>query len=628
VNALPARAVPSPQQAAAEDDAALVEAFRWKLALDGALVFAALLADQTTEDKAVLVLNAAPGPVREAWMAALRDALQSRTIKTLPTGITADRLLGGLDLSTTLSRGERVMQSGLLAQVDRSVLTVPMAEVLDPWTAAQLCKVLDDGGVRVERDGESGFVPSRFGLVLCDESEGGEGRVDPALLERAALHIDLQGISIRALTGHQPEPVADGEPIETIEEQANGLCCAFGLFSLRAPLQLLAVTRAIAELGGREVPHGGDIERAMQLSLIGRAQKVPAREEEQEAEPEPPEPETQEQDDGSEASSEPNERPNAEDTPLETERPPDEMSVEALLASLPPGLLEQLRSQLNAQGAQLSAGRKGRDGADAKRGRPLAARRGTLSRGKRLDLLATLRASAPWQKLRRSQLPGGSATLHLRSSDFHVRRFKQKSGSSTLFAVDASGSTAVNRLAEAKGAVELLLGESYARRDTVGLIAFRGREADVLLEPTRSLVRAKRSLATLPGGGGTPLASGLEAARIMAQEEARKGRKPTLVLITDGSANVCLDGKGGRAKAMEEALAMASTLRADGVASLLIDVGRQPTPRAQSLAQAMGARYVPMPVANSDALKQAVSTSVSAARGDPRAAGNGRGTVG
>ena len=64
---------------------------------------------------------------------------------------------------------------------------------------------------------------------------------------------------------------------------------------------------------------------------------MPAREEEQEAEPEPPEPETQEQDDGSEASSEPNERPNAEDTPLETERPPDEMSVEAMLASLPPG---------------------------------------------------------------------------------------------------------------------------------------------------------------------------------------------------------------------------------------------------------------------------------------------------
>ena len=97
-------------------------------------------------------------------------------------------------------------------------------------------------------------------------------------------------------------------------------------------------------------------------------------------------------------------------------------------------------------------------------------------------------------------------------SDLRITRLQQRAATATLFVVDASGSSALHRLAEAKGAVELLLAECYVRRDQVGVIAFRGRGAEVLLPPTRSLVRAKRSLAALPGGGGTPLAAGLQAA--------------------------------------------------------------------------------------------------------------------
>ncbi len=92
----------------------------------------------------------------------------------------------------------------------------------------------------------------------------------------------------------------------------------------------------------------------------------------------------------------------------------------------------------------------------------------------------------------------------------------------------------MDRLGEAKGAVEMLLADCYVRRDEVALIAFRGAGADLLLPATRSLTRAKRSLAALPGGGGTPLASGLAAAESLAEEVRRKGRTPTLVVITDG----------------------------------------------------------------------------------------------
>jgi magnesium chelatase subunit D len=223
--------------------------------------------------------------------------------------------------------------------------------------------------------------------------------------------------------------------------------------------------------------------------------------------------------------------------------------------------------------------------------------------------MATLRAAAPWQAMRRRESTSSREGFLVRSDDFHVRRFRERRESTTVFAVDASGSQALNRLAETKGAVELLLADCYVRRDRVAVIAFRGAEAQVLLAPTRSLVHARRSLAGLPGGGGTPLASGLVAARELAATILRDGGTPLLILLTDGSANVALDGSGGRERAFADALATARAWATIGVNSLVIDTAPRAQEKARTLASAMNGRYVALPNADAHALAKSIAGS-------------------
>jgi magnesium chelatase subunit D len=236
-------------------------------------------------------------------------------------------------------------------------------------------------------------------------------------------------------------------------------------------------------------------------------------------------------------------------------------------------------------------------------------------------VIETLRAAAPWQPLRRRSraealaLAGASRPrIEVRHEDFRVTRFKQRAQTTTLFVVDASGSSALNRLGEAKGAVELLLADCYVRRDRVALIAFRGVGAELLLPPTRSLVRAKRSLAALPGGGGTPLATGIDVAIALGESLKRRGDTPLLVFMCDGGANVARDGSPGRQRAEEDAIGAAQRLRAAGLAALVIDTSPRTHPLAQRLACEMSGRYLPLPRADAAALSRAVGVGAATGR--------------
>jgi len=140
-------------------------------------------------------------------------------------------------------------------------------------------------------------------------------------------------------------------------------------------------------------------------------------------------------------------------------------------------------------------------------------------------------------------------------------------------------------------------------------VAFRGTAAELLLPPTRSLTRARRSLAELPGGGGTPLAAGLNAARELAETARARGRTPYLVVLTDGRANIAADGSALRPLAEADATAAANAIGAAGIGAAFVDISARPRPEGAALAAAMGAHYLALPRADAATMHAAVTAA-------------------
>lgn len=544
------------------------------------------------------LLRAGPGPERDSWLAAFRAALpQGTPWRRMPASVPDSRLLGGLDLAATLAGGRPVAERGVLAEVDGGILLLVMAERAAPGMAARLAATLDSGAVVLERDGLALRQQARIGLVALDEGIGEEG-VAEALRDRLAFHLvpamlDDEDLSIDIIAARERLP-----DIRISEDVARVLCgtaLALGIASLRASMLAMRAAVVSAALAGRGETAEEDAALAARLVLAPRATRLPETESPPPEEPPPPE------------QGESNDAPKGE----ENEAPLEDRILDAVRAALPEGLLAGLGAGLRdaARGASPD-GRAGSLHAAPLRGRPAGTRIGALRSGARLALIETLRAAAPWQPLRRKARPDGPRLL-VKREDIRLRRFVAPQETTAIFIVDASGSAAMHRLSEAKGAVELLLADCYVRRDRVALIGFRGRGAEVLLPPTASLVRAKRSLAGLPGGGGTPLAAGLDAARVMVEGCRRAGRTPLIVLLTDGRANVARDGSGGRAKAEADALDAARPLRIAAVPALLVDTAPRPQAFAADLAKAMGARYLPLPMADAARLSDAVRSAAA-----------------
>lgn len=564
-----------------------------------------------------LLVRSAFGPVQQAFVKRIHTQLAATTV---PSSVSVERLTGALDIGLTLAAGKPVYQQGLL-ESSKGALLVLGAERLNTITTAILSAHCDKTSA------------SPNAMVLIDESTPEDKSLaDTAIADRLAMMVELPLLPMAALqelisneehtdsnaphAGIKSDSRAtakapiDVELSDALLQELAQLADRLGVLSPRTLLFTTRAAKAHAFIHYRDIVSVADAAIAAQLVLAPRATCIEAYEDDQDDNPEPPHEDfdnkeaPQDQSHSAQPDSVNDPENNKHDDTVEEIA---DQLLEAARATLPQNLIATLVR------GQSHAGKAGRDkGASGKgiHGRPTGVRRprGSLA-GQRLNILETLKTAAPRQKLRSANPHNRRADpqrLQVRVEDFRVTQYKQPTRTTTVFVVDASGSAALHRLAEAKGAVELLLAECYVRRDRVALISFKGTQACLDLPPTRSLVRAKRELAGLPGGGGTPLATGLELAGQLAQQLRQAGETPVLVIMTDGKANITRLGEASREQAMEEAHQVARQLASTSVKILYIDTAVRMRPPSRELAQSLKASYLPLPSAGSSKLPELI----------------------
>ena len=592
-----------------------------------------------------VILRARSGPVRDRWLAYLNTVAQlggmRLPLRKMPLGISDENLIGGIDLDQTLRTGKAVLRQGLLAQCDQQLLLMPMAERVEVGAVAKVVSVLDNGFIAIERDGQSRRIESHFGVVAIDEGIEDDEQPNEKIRQRVAFLLNLDILGWRDLPETDDDFVPDSQSLQDARENFSnvtvsedsldafvGVAEQLGVISIRALTLAINTAKCLAAFDGEDKVSSMHLQRAIALVLSPRAtrmpQSAPPEEEEipseSDEQPEneqdpvdqeppptletPPEDQSQEEEQEDEEDQEP--ESNAE-TPQALE---DEI-LEAAQAAIPADLLARLADLADLKSPKGMGGKTGAVKVGRMRGRPLGNMAGMPEGGKTLSIIDTLRAAVPWQRVRRAEILAAGKTIPLgkimiRKEDFRIKRYQERTQTLTMFIVDASGSSAMHRLAEAKGAVELLLAECYIRRDQVAVMSFRGSTAELILAPTRSLVKAKRALSGLPGGGGTPLSRAIDESFEVASASMRKGLTPALVFLTDGRANIAKDGSPGRPKAMEDAQQSARAASYYSFKSLWIDTSPQARDEGKAMAALLGSMYLPLPNAGANEVSQAI----------------------
>ena len=603
-----------------------------------------------------IALRSADPALGQSWVTQLQSLRQclsrpSAMIR-VPVNCGFDQLVGGVDMAASLLQATpgrtRVYDKGLLKRAAQSLLVLPNVSLHSRINLRAVCHALDN-----KFNGE-GDDPSVSGCVIALD----DARADPpdsSLTDRLAFSLTLEAtaqqqhhsprlnewddaLHVRPLDTTRLAPAliaarAGWSKVSLCSTQLQRMCAvaeAYGIHSVRAQVFCARVARAIAALANRNAVTDADTDHAMSLCYSWRATAVPQETEstaEDEATDQPLQ-EPQQQDsqpqDTRESHSQPQSPAEQDDEVKAGDNKPNEDQIETAVASLPSDLLSALAAAVAGRMQTAgSVGRRGQSVQSASRGRQIGTQRYRAGTTQKIDLTATLHNAVPWQSMRREQYvreTGNTDTRRvlIQPQDIRAAKYRQSTQTVIVFAVDASGSAAAQRLAEAKGAVELLLAECYVRRDQVALIVFQGARASLVLPPTRSLVRARRELTQLPVGGGTPLPSAIDLAVELGKDIQRAGHTPMLCLLTDGRANVDRDGIGGRARATQQSLQAATLCGASGMQSLVIDTSVRASRFAAQLATTMGGRYLALPRADAGRISSAISSaaqSVSARAG-------------
>ena len=573
-------------------------------------------------------------------------------IVDLPVGATEDRLVGSLDIEQAIKSGEKNFEPGLIAAAHRGILYIDEVNLLNDHLVDVLLDAAAMGRNYVEREGISVSHDAEFMLVGTMNPE--EGDLRPQLLDRFGLAVEVDGVFepaerrevVRRRMAFEAAPFdfmdnwADAEQAERdrllasqqllsevivpddILELITDICAEYQVDGLRGDIVMYKTASTIAAYEGRTVVDVEDVREAALMALLHRQRRQPFQQphlvteqldnmledfQNQQRNREPSADDDSPQDDpGDDSDREPD--------------PPDEEPEDAGEGALgdewfeigDPYAVQNLPVQPPDRRARRGAGRRATTVSGTSVGRYVGAR---VPEGAATDLAldATLRAAAPHQESRRQSAGADSAALLIEPWDVREKVRETHTGSLILFVVDASGSMgAQRRMVAVKGAVMSLLLDAYQRRDRVGLIAFRGTGAELLLPPTGSVEMAQWCLQEMPTGGRTPLARALNVAMETLETERLKDRDvlPLLVLLSDGRANVSLAGDQltQLAAGDAEVQSLSRTISDARIPAVVVDTEQDfiKLGLAQGISDAMSARYIKLDDLAADSLADAV----------------------
>ncbi len=543
----------------------------------------------------------------------------------VPLGVTMDRLVGGIDVERTLETGRPVVAPGLLAQAHGGVLYVDEINLLQPEAANVLHHTLAAGQVRLEREGLSQTHPAEF--VLIGTFNPAEGPVSPALLDRVAFIVaakalkDVPSRAHIAATAHQPYTIPSDvihmvevgrEVLQYISAPRNTLkelcaaATALKVESNRAEVFAVRCAMANTALNARVPITQGDIDLAVRLVLAPRATRhmeIAKPDATQTPTETPPSRER------SEGRSSDAPKPDVGQVGNLSHNQADVKPMDEEEKHAPLGLL---REPIKADGGTVT-GKRGR-GLNMRRGRHIRSLPGRAGQGQ-LALVDTLKAAALNPAGRRE---GGG--VRVSRDDVRIKQFRQRTGLLVIFAVDASGSMALNRINTAKAAAISLLQSAYVHRDKIALISFRRDRAETILSPGGGVAKARRVLESLPTGGRTPLSAALAEVYQLAGEKACRLHVAgtVLVLITDARSNQPLrsvpENADRETVAMAEVERLSKQIRPLLVGALVMDTRRSSGGNGPDLARWLGGQYVHLPKASAGQIAETVQGEMAKLR--------------
>jgi magnesium chelatase subunit D len=514
----------------------------------------------------------------------------------LPLGATEDRVCGTIDIERALAAGRKAFDPGLLARANRGFLYIDEVNLLEDHLVDLLLDVAVTGINKVEREGISVEHPASFVLIGSGNPE--EGELRPQLLDRFGLHAEvttenyLQNridiVERREGYDRNRDPFcksydADQEQLRkritkaranlsktnvdrSVLEKIAQLCADLKVDGHRGELTIMRAARALAAFEGRKAVTEDHVKRVSAMALRHRLRRdaldeTATSEQVQQAvdevfpNPAPPQSssgngggDTQDLDRPGKVNKDaPRQRRSASGSssrPNETDvlSPP---AVEKRSGEL--RLDEQMKSERGDKSRSQSRRASGAKAAVGQtRGRYTRAVT-FRSAGARIAIDATLRALVGLDSSLREGRPAQVSSEALR-----YKLLKHKQGRLFIFAIDASGSMAANRIARAKSTILKLLRKSYLNRDSVAIVSFHGTTANVDLPPSRSILRARRVLDSLRMGGSTPLGLGLVTTIELLELVGNKFGESVVLLFTDGRSNVPLRRGGLNLRAFRQ----------------------------------------------------------------------------